>query len=226
MFRGVHFENQEMLLKAEISKMLSLVMQLYKMSVKSIEDNDARLASRVLELDDPIDDLNRQVEESIYELIARYDLIGKQLRYVISMLKFANNLERIGDLASNIAKKTKKIKKMNEKYTPPKELKEMIGISMEMIQDTFNAFGERDTKMAREIYLRDDKVDDYEKKILTLVLEMAKKKEISLEMGQLYTLMARDIERIADHAKNLCDETYYIETGKELSFVLKESKEK
>ncbi len=225
MVNGIHYENQTLLLKAEISKMLSLVLQLYKMAVQSIEDADERLAKRVLDLDDPIDDLNRKIEETVYEIIARFNPMAKDLRYVITMIKFANNLERIADLAHNIAKKTLAIKGIHEKYDPPKEMKEMIGISIDMTKDAFTAFGDRNLNLVKEIFIRDKQVDRLEEELYVKMNELNKIEKLNSETIILYTLMARDVERISDHVKNLCSEIYYIETGNELKPVIKQMKQ-
>ncbi len=224
MVNGIHYENQTMLLKAEISKMLSLVLQLYKMAVQSIEDGDERLAKRVIDLDDPIDDLNRKIEETVYEIIARFNPMAKDLRYVITMIKFANNLERMADLAHNIAKKTLALKKLREKYDPTRELKEMIGISIDMTKDAFTAFGDRNLDLVKEIFIRDKQVDRLEVQFNEKLTELNQAGKLSISLIVLYSLMARDVERIADHVKNLCSEIYYIETGDELKPVIKEMK--
>lgn len=222
--QGIHYENQLLLLKAEISKMLSLVHQLFKMSVQSMEDGDERMAQRVLQLDDEIDDLDRKIEESVYDINARFKPMIKDLRYSTTMLKFSNNLERIADLACNFGKKTIELKGLHKKYDPPRELREMIGLSMDMIKDTFTAFGDRDLGLVKDVILRDKKVDNLEIELALKLAELHKSNALSSEEIIIYALIARDVERIADHAKNLCGETYYIETGEEIKPVIKELK--
>jgi phosphate transport system protein len=140
------------------------------------------------------------------------------------MIKFANNLERIADLAHNIAKKTLALKSVREKYDPPRELKEMIGISIDMTKDAFTAFGDRDNDLVKEIFIRDKQVDQLEDQFNQKLTELNQAGKISVELIILYSLMARDVERIADHVKNLCSEIYYIETGDELKPVIKQMK--
>jgi len=222
----IHYENQLLLLKAEISKMLSLVHQLFRMSVQSMEDGNERLAQRVLQLDDEIDDLDRKIEESVYDINARFKPMIKELRYSTTMIKFSNNLERIADLACNFAKKTIELKKLHKQYNPPRELREMIGLSMDMVRDTFTAFGDRDLELIKDVIIRDKKVDALEKELGTKLVEISKSGEISTEEIMIYVLIARDVERISDHAKNLCGETYYIETGEEIKPVIKAMKKK
>ena len=220
--QGIHYENQTLLLKAEISKMLSLVHQLFKMAIQSMEDGDERLAQQVLQLDDEIDDLDRKIEESVYDINARFKPMIKELRYSITMIKFSNNLERIADLACNFAKKTIELKRLHKKYAPPRELREMIGLSMDMVKDTFTAFGDRNLDLAKDVFLRDKRVDDLERELGSKLVEANKKDEFSTDEIMIYVLIARDVERIADHAKHLCADNYYIETGEELKPIIKE----
>ncbi|WP_240739393.1 phosphate signaling complex PhoU family protein [Marinitoga lauensis] len=130
-----HFENELLVLKADISKMLSLVLDSFNMSIESLEKNDEELAKRVIDLDDKIDDINRKIEDEVYQIIARYNPLAKELRYIITMIKFSNNLERIGDLSCNIAQKVFGFKKIN--FTPylNEDMLKMIGLSLEMLKE-------------------------------------------------------------------------------------------
>jgi phosphate transport system protein len=102
----------------------------------------------------------------------------------------------------------------------------MIGLSMDMIKDTFTAFGDRDLELVKDVILRDKKVDNLEIELALKLAELHKSNALSSEEIIIYALIARDVERIADHAKNLCGETYYIETGEEIKPVIKELKKK
>jgi len=215
-----HFENELLILRADISKLLSLVLESYEMAVKSLEDMNKELAQRVIDLDDKIDEINRRTEDSVYQIIARYNPLAKDLRYSITMVKFANNLERIGDLSCNIAQKTLNFCSNNLKYSLNKSIRKMIGISLDMIKDTFKAFGERDINLAVETWKKDNLIDELEISIGNYVLNSIKEDNLKQELIIPYILIARDIERIADHATNLCEEIVYIETGKEIDSYL------
>lgn len=212
-----HFDNEMTRLTSEISKLLTSVLRSFENSIKALEDKNIELADKVLKSDDQIDDLNRQIEESVYQIVARFRPLAKDLRYAVTMIKFANNLERIGDLSCNIAEKTKTYADVDLKdVINTKEIKKMFGISLEMIKDSFKAFGERNIEEAVRIWKRDDEVDSLE----DIVREKAVKKLNDADFSKVlvipYILLARDIERIADHATNLCEEIVYIETGKEI----------
>jgi len=222
----IHFENEMLILKAEVSKLLSLVMGSYEMSIQSIEDSDERLALRVVQLDDSIDDMNKKVEESVYTIIARFNPIGKSSRYAISMVKFSNNLERIGDLSVNIAQKALEFYRNNVSFIQSSELKEMFGISIQMLRDSFAAFGEKNIDKAIEVWKADTKIDNLERAIDDYIVEHITDNnpdsDIDKSLFPSIILLARDIERIADHATNLCEEIVYIETGKQISELIEE----
>ncbi|NLZ12840.1 MAG: phosphate signaling complex protein PhoU [Thermotogaceae bacterium] len=217
---GIHFEKELLLLRSDISRLLSLVLESFEMSVRSCEDANEKLAKSVISMDDQIDDINRKVEDSVYQIVARYHPMGKELRYVITMIKFSNNLERIGDLSVNIAEKELLLQKKHISYKPPKELKQMIGLSIQMIKDAFTAFIEKDEKKALSVWQKDDVVDQLERDIDHFVMEMMKKKDFDRHLVPIYLLLARDIERIADHATNLCEELLYIETGRSMNQIV------
>jgi len=217
---GIHFEKELMLLRSDISRLLALVLESFEMSVRSCEDADVKLAEAVIALDDQIDEINRKVEESVYRIVARYHPMGKELRYVITMIKFSNNLERIGDLSVNIAEKELLLRKKQISYKPPKELKQMIGLSIQMIKDAFTAFIEKDQKKALAVWKKDDVIDQLDRDIDHFVMDMMKKKGFDRPLVPIYLLLARDVERIADHATNLCEELLYIETGLSMSQII------
>ncbi|APT75348.1 PhoU family transcriptional regulator [Marinitoga sp. 1135] len=211
-----HFENEILILKADISKMLSLILESFNMSIKALEGNDKMLAKRVLDLDDKIDNLNRKIEEEVYQLIARYNPLAKELRYIITMIKFSNNLERIGDLSCNIAQKTFEFEELNEHAKLNENMLKMIGLSLEMLKEVFRAFNERNIELAIEIWKKDNIIDELEIENRKNILEDFKNGKYDERSIIPYVLIARDIERISDQVTNLCEEIVYIEKGEEI----------
>jgi len=212
-----HFETEMTQLSSEISKLLTIVLRSFENSIKALEDKNLELAEKVLKADDQIDDLNRQIEESVYQIVARFRPLAKDLRYAVTMIKFANNLERIGDLSCNIAEKTGTYADIDLRdIVNNKEIKKMFGISLEMIKDSYKAFGERNIEEAIKIWKRDDEVDELENQVRKIAVKKLQDETFNKELVIPYILLARDIERIADHATNLCEEIVYIETGEEI----------
>ncbi|AGL50189.1 MAG: Phosphate-specific transport system accessory protein PhoU-like protein 1 [Thermotoga petrophila] len=217
----VHFERELTLLKSDVSKMLFLVSESLNDAIESLETMNETLARKVLESDDMIDELNREIEEKAYQIIARYNPILKQLRYIITILKFSNDLERIGDLSCNIAEKCLFLSEEKIKFEMLKELKDMFGSTLKVVQDAFKAFVEEDVDLAFRLWKFDDVIDEMEKKIRRIVVERIREGNISAELALVYILIARDLERVGDHANNLCEEVIYIETGKNMKEFLR-----
>jgi phosphate transport system protein len=216
-----HFEREIDFLRSKISKMLLLVTESLENSIKSLESRDLNLANRVLEMDDLIDQTNRDIENEVFQIIGRYTPLSKNLRYVIAMIKFSNDLERIGDLACNIAEKTVKVIENNLDFRLTKELKDMVGTAIKMVKEAVKSFSNRDLELAKRIWKEDDIVDDLQVEIIKLVENKVKSDDsFQPELISVYILLAHDIERIADHATNLCEEVIYIETGKNITDVL------
>ncbi len=209
-----HFEKEFSLLRAELVKMVSLVSDSVDMSAKAFENLDKNLAKKVIDLDDEIDNLNREIENLVYEIIARFNPLGKDLRYVVAAMKLANNLERIADHACNFAERTVWIIENLPDFQPSALVKEMFGIVIAMLQKTVIAFSRRDVELAVQTWKMDDTVDELDMKITNEV------ENIEPHTLVLYVLFSRDLERIADHLTNVCEEIVFIETGKELKSFL------
>ncbi|KAF2957002.1 phosphate signaling complex protein PhoU [Marinitoga sp. 38H-ov] len=215
-----HFENELLILKADISKMLSLVLNSFNLAILSLEKNDEILAKNVFELDDKIDDINRKIEDEVYQIIARYNPLAKELRYIITMIKFSNNLERIGDLSCNISQKVFEFNKINFNPSLNEKILKMIGMSLEMLKEVFKAFNERNTNSAIEIWKKDSIIDNLEIEIRKDILKNFKDGIYDENVIIPFVLIARDIERISDHITNLCEEIVYIEKGEKITNLL------
>lgn len=205
-----HFEKEYSLLRAELVKMVSLVSDSIDMASKAFETLDRNLAQRVIDLDNEIDNLNREIENIVYDIIARFNPLGKDLRYVVAAIKLANNLERIADHACNFAEKTIWIAQNLPNFVPSQTLKEMFGRVIQMLQNTVLAFSRRDINIAIETWKMDDIIDDLDRKVTS---DVENKDPHVLVLNVLFS---RDLERVADHLTNLCEEIVFIETGREL----------
>lgn len=220
------FEIELTQLKGTLSKLLSEVLKMLEDSITSLINKDLVLAQKIIASDEEIDELNRQIEESVYQILARFRPMGKDLRYAITMIKLANDLERIGDLSCNIAEKTQQYENYDiNEILETKELKQMLDVAVDMIKGAYKAFEERDVDSAIEIWKRDDIVDALEIEVRKRAINRLSDPDFSQELVVPYILLARDIERIADHATNLCEELVYIEIGREILYIVREEQE-
>jgi phosphate transport system protein len=176
---------------------------------------DARLAQEVVAEDHRIDALETQVERLVVQTIALRAPMANDLREVVAALKIAGVVERIGDYAKNIAKRVPLIVN-NRGVEPISVLPAMGQIAGEMVQDALNAFARRDPDLAIAVCERDRVVDDFYNSIFrTLLTYMVENPKTISESAHLL-FVAKNIERIGDHATNVAEMVYYAATGAHL----------
>jgi phosphate transport system protein len=203
-------------LKARMLSMGGLVENQVADALKSVEQADSDLACRVLEREDHVDSLEMTIDEEATLLIARRQPAASDLRMVMAVLRCVRDLERIGDEAQKIAKMAIKL---SEEGGSPKGYQELrhIGLQVQqMLHRALDAFARFDAVTALEVMPEDARVDmDYKTAIRELVTYMMEDpRSISRVMNILWTLKA--VERIGDHAKNICEQVVYLVQGKDI----------
>ena len=174
------------------------------------------LAAGVVERDRRIDSIEAEVDKLAVRIIALRAPMADDLREVIAALKIAGVIERIGDYAKNIAKSTSKIQNRRQ-FEPITLIPAMAELASEMVHDVLTAYAARDADLAAEIVARDDKVDAfYESIFRNLVSHMMENPSTISSAAQLL-FVARNIERIGDHATNVAEMVYYAATGSYLT---------
>jgi len=177
---------------------------------------DDQLASEVVARDKRIDALEIEVDKLAVRIIALRAPMADDLREVIAALKIAGVVERIGDYAKNIAKRVGKIED-RKRFEPLTLLPTMGDLAAAMVRDVLTAYAARDPVLAAEVVARDDKVDAFYDSIFrNFVSYMIEKPETISTAAQLL-FVARNIERIGDHATNVAEMVYYAATGTYLS---------
>ena len=176
--------------------------------VKGQED----VAQRVIERDRRIDAFEMEVDRLAIRVLALRAPMADDLREVIAAIKIAGIIERIGDYAKNIAKRVGHIEG-RKRFEPLTLLPAMAEIAAEMVRDVLTAFAARDSEAAREIVQRDAKVDAFYDSIFrNLVSYMVENPATTSSAAQLL-FVARNLERIGDHATNIAEQVYYAATG-------------
>ncbi len=209
-----HFEDELEDIKASVLKMSYHVMEQIQNSLKALFSRDQSLAKKVIEKDAMIDEMEILIDEKCSELILRHHPLAKDLRFVLSALKLNNDLERIGDLAVDIAQRAIEV---NE-YPPLKpyeDLPKLGEIVIEMLKNSVESFTNKDYTLARKVILSDSKVDILRDKIVIEILEKyimmePRKAPISLAL----ILVARHLERIGDHCVNVAEDIIYMVSAK------------
>lgn len=174
------------------------------------------LAKDVIERDRMIDALEAEVDKLAVRIIALRAPMADDLREVIAALKIAGVLERIGDYAKNIAKRTGRIE-VRKPFEPLTLIPAMGDVAAEMVHDVLTAYAARDPQMAIDVVARDEKVDAFYNSIFrNLVSHMVENPSTISSAAQLL-FVARNIERIGDHATNVAEQVYYAATGNYLA---------
>ncbi len=216
-----NYEHELDLLRMKLNEMFSLSIEAFKSSVNSLENMDLELARKIVKGDDEIDALKRVIEEMSYEILGRFQPLASDLRRVVMAIKIAGELERIADQAVNIAQVSEF---MNGKklIKPLVDIPKMAQIAEEMARDSMKAYFEEDVELAKKIWLTDDEVDALDKRVVEDVKAVILKRDTEdvVSQAERLILVSRAIERVADHATNVCEETVYMILGKEMHKIL------
>jgi phosphate transport system protein len=186
-------------------------------SVDALNSHDLALAQRVVALDDKIDMLQREIEEKAILTIARRQPMAVDLRDIVGALRVANDLERIGDLAKNIAKRVGALDDEIELTKVLRGVEHMADLVLAQIKDVLDAYTRRDVEKALGVWRGDEEVDAVNnslfRELLTYMMEDPR--NISLCIHLLFC--AKNIERMGDHATNIAETVYYIVEGRPLA---------
>ena len=216
-----NYEHELDLLRIKLNEMFSLSVEAFRSSVNSLENMDLELARKVVKGDDEIDALKRVIEEMSYEILGRFQPLASDLRRVVMAIKIAGELERIADQAVNIAQVSEFMNGRNL-IKPLIDIPKMAQIAEEMARGSMKAYFEENVELAKKIWLMDDKVDALDKRVVedikSVILERDTEEVIS--QAERLILVSRAIERVADHATNVCEETVYMILGKEMHKIL------
>ena len=199
-------------LRALISEMGGLAEHNIRESMRCLVERDNEGARRVVEDDRKLDALEIETERRAVQLIALRAPMAGDLRDVVAALKISSVVERIGDYAKNIAKRVPLLDEIGH-VEPLSLMPEMARIATEMVHDVLNAFVERDAAAALEVIERDKKVDDFYDSIFRTLLTHMMENPQNIGQAAHLLFVAKNIERVGDHATNIAEMVYYAATG-------------
>jgi len=210
----------------EIMEKLNLEANIAKKMIKlSLEgvlyDNREKLHNDILFNEEKLNNIEIKIDEKAVSFIARYQPEATHLRTIFTIIKINNDLERIGDLAVNISENFIKLNKINNDGIISK-VKTMGEKTQEMVEKSLKSFYEKKETIAESIIEMDDEVDELEKKIIRKLVKNLKTKEKAEKNDFYYYRIAKNFERIADLATNICEDTIYMIRGS----IIKHGKEK
>jgi phosphate transport system protein len=190
----------------------AMVEQRFRMAVKAIERRDLVLAKSVIDGDMEIDELEVDIEEDCLKMLALHQPVADQLRFIITVLKMNNDLERIGDLAVNIAQRAEYIARSGE-LTVKFDYSAMCRKTEKMLEKSLDSLVNLDLPLAYEVLSQDDEVDLMKHSAQEqFAAELPRAQGNADAMINLF-LVSRHLERIADHATNIAEDVIYMITG-------------
>ncbi|WP_226703390.1 phosphate signaling complex protein PhoU [Microbulbifer elongatus] len=203
-------------LKTEMLEMGGLVTRQVADAVEALANADSELAEKVLQVEEEIDRCEMEVDEHATLIIAKRQPAASDLRMVMSVIRIARDLERVGDEASKVAKMAIAL---TDEGTAPRgytEIRHIANAVRKMLNDALDAYTRFDVKSAMETLAEDEQVDmDYRSAVREMITYMMEDpRSISRVMNVLWTL--RSLERIGDHAKNICEQVVYLVKGADI----------
>jgi phosphate transport system protein len=202
-------------LRASVAEMGGLAEAAIAEAMKALADRDLDAALKVIEDDRKLDGLEAEVEAQAVRIIALRAPMADDLREVVAALKIAAVLERIGDYAKNIAKRTQAISDSPD-LKPLSLLPEMARIVAEMVHDALDAFVARDAEKARRVCERDRAVDDFYNSIFRTLLTFMMENPGTITAATHLLFIAKNLERMGDHATNVAEMVHYAASGERL----------
>jgi phosphate transport system protein len=203
-------------LRALISQMGGLAEHAIGEAMRCLIQRDVEAAARIVEEDKKLDQLEIETERRAVQLIALRAPMAGDLRDVVAALKISGVVERIGDYAKNIAKRVPLLENVG-KIEPLSLLPEMARISTEMVHNVLDAFVERDPQAAVAVCERDSAVDDFYDSIFRTLLTHMMENPQTIGQSAHLLFVAKNLERVGDHATNIAEMVYYAATGEHMA---------
>jgi phosphate transport system protein len=200
-------------LKKRLLALSAMVEESFERSVLALNRMDGTLARQVIGGDVVVDQTEVDIEEECLKVLALHQPVANDLRFIVSILKINNDLERIADLAVNIAERVIDLQQM-ERTPPPFDFVTMAAKVHDMVKKGLDSLVNLDPHLAREVISLDDEVDQMHHETYGLVIEQIKQHPDRIHGLICYLVISRYLERIADQTTNIAEDTLYLVEGK------------
>jgi phosphate transport system protein len=206
------FDEQLRQLHHDVVRMGSFVVEMLDKAMDALVRQDVQLAEEVIRMDDTADEMDLNIETTSMRLLALQQPMSRDLRTIATALKVTTDLERIGDYAADIAAAVKHL--AGQPYFKPLEdIPLLARLATAMIRSAVQSFVDHDTERAMQVCRDDDEVDAVYDRVFNDIVHGIEKNAQIARQGAYLILVARRLERVADHATNVAERVYYMETG-------------
>lgn len=210
---SIHFRRQTEKLKKMVLTLGGMVEQALRDAISALDQRDSDIATRVINGDRQIDSTEVEIEEECLATLALHQPVAFDLRYIVAILKMCNDLERIGDLAVNIAEQARFLCSEEEISQVPFDLTAMASRAQLMLKNALDALVNVDTTLAQSVRTADHQVDAIYRETFELVEIAMRENPHQLTQMIHYLQIARQLERLADHAVNIAEDVLYLSNG-------------
>jgi phosphate transport system protein len=210
-----HFQEQLEQLKTRLLQMGGLAEDRVRTVLNALVERDARLVDRVLAGDGPINQLHIEIDSRCFKLLALHQPMAVDLRAIVSAVKINTDLERVGDLAINIAEAVRRYMR----HPPVKELIDiprMAEIAQRMLRDALDAYVRRDLALAHAVLNEDDTLDALKTQVFRELLTYMLQDTSTIEPALDLILISRHLERIGDHATNVAEDVIFMVSARDV----------
>jgi phosphate transport system protein len=207
-----HLERDLDNLQRDVLTLAAAVEEAIYKAIRALQERDVILARQVIDGDTPIDNQENQVEEECLKVLALHQPVAIDLRRIAAIMKINTDLERMADLAEDIAERALVL--ATPPFIPvPESLQRMTDLTASMVRQSLDAFVNLDTHLARRVGRLDDEVDRYNDDIIQELIRTMQSAPEMVEPGLSLFSAVRHLERIADHATNVAEDVVYLVEG-------------
>jgi len=210
-----HFREELEQAKARLLEMGGMAEEEVRLSIKGLVERDKALLERVMRGDGPLNSLHIEIDNRCFMLLALHQPMAADLRTIVAAVKINTDLERVGDLAVNIAEAARRY----ILHPPVKKLIDiprMADIAQLMLRDALDAFVQRDTTLAQHVLNEDDKLDALKTQIFRELLTYMLQDPSTIEPALDLLLISRHLERIGDHATNVAEDVIFMVSARDV----------
>lgn len=209
---SIHLSRDLESLHQHIMSMCAVVEDTVNRAVDELGRPDVDVSNQIIDRDDEIDHWDVRIEEECLKILALHQPVADNLRRVTAVMKIAWELERVADVAVNIAERAAGLAGVPE-IRAPEKLCHMAQLALEMLRLSLDAFVAKDSRLARQVCARDDIVDSLNREIIDDLLALMKKSPSQVEPALHLFSASRHVERVADHATNIAEDVVYLVEG-------------
>ncbi len=208
-----HFELELDQLRTMLIRMGSLVEEQIDLGVKAIVESNLDLARVVIERDKKVDEYDNSIDQQCLRIFALSQPVAIDLRLLMAALKMNNELERIGDIAVNLAERVEPLLP-HTAFVRQTSLREMAAAARQMVKDAIDSFVNNDPVLAKKVLLADDNVDNLDRETFSLMVQKMKESSACIDPASHVMIVSRHIERLADHATNIAEDVIFLVNAK------------